>query len=107
VRGLVDVGVGASKQEANVTAPGILHGQVVVFTGTLAGLSRAEAANLVLAADGRVASSVSARTTLVVAGEGAGEKLAEARRRGLRIVSEAEFRALVGGLEKFQPDRNR
>jgi DNA ligase (NAD+) len=107
VRGLLEVGVGASAEQPTTPHPGVLRDAVVVFTGTLAGYSRAEAADLVLAAGGRVASSVSGRTTLVVAGEGAGEKLAEARRRGLPIVGEAEFRALVGGQDERQSDRNR
>ncbi len=107
VRGLIEVGVGVSSERTFTPVAVGLRDAVVVFTGTLAGLSRDQAADLVLAAGGRVASSVSARTTLVVAGEGAGEKLAEARRRGLRIIGEAEFRALVGGQEERQPDRNR
>ncbi len=100
VRGLVEAGVGASTDDSSTPSPGLLRHEVVVFTGTLAGLSRTEAADLVIAAGGRVASSVSARTTLVVAGEGAGEKLVEARRRGLRIIGEAEFRALVRGVDR-------
>lgn len=96
VRQLVELGV--AEKSGLVPLPGklSLDGQWVVFTGALAGMTREEAADRVLAAGGQVMSAVSGRTTLVVAGEGAGEKLEEARRRGIPIVGEAEFRRLLG-----------
>lgn len=73
-----------------------LHGMVFVFTGTLPGLTRARAAELVRAAGGSVRDSVSRQTDYLVAGEDAGAKLAEARRLGVKVISAEEFRRLVG-----------
>ncbi len=58
-------------------------------------MTREEAAQLVEAQGGRVASSVSKKTSYVVAGEDAGSKLEQATKLGLTVLSEKEFRALV------------
>ncbi len=86
-------------EEASLTrdADGPLAGAVVVLTGTLPTLGRAEAATMVKRAGGTVAPSVSKKTTLVVAGEAAGSKLAKAVELGIRVVDEAAFRALLAG----------
>lgn len=76
-----------------VAAPkrGPLTGQTVVITGTLPTLSREEAETRVRRAGGKVASSVSAKTSFVVAGEAAGSKLAKAEELVIPIISEAVF----------------
>ena len=93
--GVVVVPAGASAADSD----GPLAGQVVVVTGTLAatGWSRREAQERIAAAGGAVADSVTAKTTLIVAGEKAGSKRAAAVRLGIRIVDEAEFVELLGG----------
>ncbi len=81
-----------------VAAPlgGLLTGQTVVVTGTLSTLSREEAEALVRNAGGKVSSSVSAKTSFIVAGENPGSKLAKAKQLGISSVSEAEFLKKLG-----------
>ncbi|MCC9311117.1 NAD-dependent DNA ligase LigA [Kitasatospora sp. RB6PN24] len=78
---------------------GPLVGEAVVVTGAMTGalaeLSRTEVNELVERAGGKASSSVSKRTTLVVAGEKAGSKRAKAEELGVRIVSPEDFAALV------------
>ena len=78
-------------------AGGPLAGQVVVVTGTLTAWSRREAQDRIAAAGGTVADAVTAKTTLLVAGEKAGSKRAAAEKLGITIVDEAGFVALLGG----------
>lgn len=70
---------------------GPLTGQTVVITGTLPTLSREEAETRVRQAGGKVASSVSAKTSFVVAGEAAGSKRAKAEELGISVIPEAAF----------------
>ena len=72
-------------------AGGAFTGMTVVITGTLETLSRAEAEERVRDAGGKAASSVSSKTSLVVAGENAGGKLTKAQQLGVRVINEAEF----------------
>jgi DNA ligase (NAD+) len=72
-----------------------LEGKTFVFTGGLTQLSRDEAKRLVERSGGRVTSSVSKHTHYVVAGQDPGSKLEEARRLGVQILTEPEFRGLL------------
>jgi DNA ligase (NAD+) len=80
-------------------AGGPLTGMAVVVTGAMTGplekLSRNEMNELIERAGGRSSSSVSKKTSLVVAGEGAGSKRAKAEDLGIRLVTPDEFAALV------------
>jgi DNA ligase (NAD+) len=72
----------------------------VVITGTLEALSRTEAEEAVIARGGKVTSSVSKRTSYVVAGESPGSKLAKAESAGVPVLDEAAFvRLLADGPE--------
>ncbi len=66
-----------------------------MITGTLASGSRDEARARLEALGARVTDSVSAKTSLLVAGEAAGSKLAKAQRLGVRVLDEDAFLRLV------------
>lgn len=72
-----------------------LHGQTWVVTGTLEALDRSAAKAALQQLGAKVAGSVSAKTTCVVAGPGAGSKLANAEALGIRVIDEAEFLSLL------------
>ena len=98
-RALVDklraVGVVTTEERA-APAPQTLAGKTFVITGTLPGLSREAARELVVMHGGRVTSAVSKKTDYVVVGEAPGSKADDARRLGVKTIDEAELRALVG-----------
>ncbi len=77
------------------TATGAFTGQIVVLTGSLSSLSRAEAQKRIEEAGGVSASSVTGKTTLVIAGESAGSKLEKARKAGIPVIGEEEFLRLL------------
>ncbi|MCX5001419.1 NAD-dependent DNA ligase LigA [Streptomyces sp. NBC_00638] len=85
--------------EGEETAGGPLSGMTVVVTGAMTGaleqLSRNQMNELIERAGGRSSSSVSKKTTLVVAGEGAGSKRAKAETLGIRLAAPEEFATLV------------
>ena len=76
--------------------PQPLAGEVIVFTGSLERLSRPEAQRKAEAAGARTASAMSRKVTLVVAGPGAGSKLAEAAKLKLPVIDEAAFLERIG-----------
>jgi len=93
VRRLLDAGV---RPKAVRAVRGPLAGQKFVLTGGLASMTRPEAQRRIEALGGRVVSSVSKETDVVVAGEDPGSKLAKAEKLGIRVLDEAGFLALVG-----------
>jgi DNA ligase (NAD+) len=72
-----------------------LAGKTFVLTGTLPTLKRDEAASMIEAAGGKVAGSVSKKTSYVVAGDDAGSKLAKAQELGVAIIDETELLTLL------------
>jgi len=94
-------------QPANEMAPaaaagdgGVFAGKTFVLTGTLPSLGRDEASEMIRQAGGSTSSSVSKNTDYVLAGESAGSKLDKAQALGIKILSEAEFLAMLGGKPK-------
>jgi len=75
---------------------GKLEGTTWVLTGTLPTLGRDEASAIIESLGGKTSSSVSAKTTYVLAGEEAGSKLAKAQKLGVKIIDEEEFHKITG-----------
>ncbi len=96
---LVAAGVSAEgpAAAAAVNGTGPLSGKTLVVTGTLPTFTRPEAEDAIRAAGGHPASSVSARTDYLVAGEKAGSKLARAEQLGVPVLDEDGFRRLLEG----------
>jgi DNA ligase (NAD+) len=72
-----------------------LAGRTFVFTGGLQGFTREEAKRMVEEQGARVASSVSKKTSYLVAGEDPGSKLDQAKNLGVKVLNEQEFAELV------------
>ena len=70
-------------------------GMTFVLTGTLPTLTRSEAEGLIKQYGGKTSSSVSKKTSIVLAGAEAGSKLTKAESLGVRIIDENEFRELL------------
>ena len=81
--------------DPNRAAARLLAGVSVVITGTLDGMSRDEAGEAVRQAGGKVTSSVSKKTSFVVAGENAGSKYDKAVELGVPVLDDAAFRVLL------------
>ena len=78
-----------------------LHGKTLVLTGTLQQMSRDEAKAALLALGAKVAGSVSAKSSAVIAGEAAGSKLAKAEQLAIPVLTEADLLALLADPDHF------
>lgn len=81
-------------EQARTDSP--VAGKTVVFTGSLEKMTRDEAKAMAERLGAKVAGSVSKKTDLVVAGPGAGSKLKDAQKHGVKVLSEDEWFELVG-----------
>ena len=82
---------------AETLGGGIMQGKTVVATGSLNHYSRESIKNLIRQEGGKVGSSVSGQTDLVIAGEGAGTKLVKAQELGVEIWDEERLGQELGG----------
>ena len=73
----------------------VLKGRTIVVTGTLPTLSRDEAEKLIRDNGGKASSSVSKKTSYVLAGEKAGSKLDKANSLGIPVITEEEFLKMI------------
>ncbi len=83
-------------EEGPAPSEGPLNGKTLVLTGTLPQWSREQATERILAAGGRVTTSVSKKTDYLVAGDSAGSKLAKAERLEVPVLDEAGLREVLG-----------
>ena len=79
----------------DIKSSNVLKGKVFVFTGELSGVSRIEAQRIVESLGGRWSSSVSKNTDFVVAGSNPGAKFDKAKKLGIKIINEEEFKKMV------------
>lgn len=98
IRRLADAGLrmDSSLAAEATTADKPFAGLTFVLTGTLPDYTRDQAAALIEERGGRVASSVSKKTSYVLAGEAAGSKLTKAQSLGVAIIDQAEFMRMAG-----------
>jgi DNA ligase (NAD+) len=85
------------EERAKATASGVLTGKTYVLTGTLATMTREEATEAIERMGGKVAGSVSKKTTAVVVGADPGSKADKAQALGIPVLDEEAFRQLVAG----------
>jgi DNA ligase (NAD+) len=83
-------------ERAALTLPGPLTGKTYVLTGTLSTMTREEATAAIERLGGKVAGSVSRKTTAVVVGAEAGSKADKARELGVPTLDERQFQAIIG-----------
>lgn len=83
------------KPSAIKQSGGVFEGKTFVLTGTLPNMKRSEAAKLIEANGGKTSSSVSKKTSYVVAGEEAGSKLTKAQSLGIPIINEEELLNMI------------
>ncbi len=95
VQGLLASGVTPAPVTTEAIQGGVLAGSSFVLTGSLSTMSRREAEEQIAAVGGKVSSSVSKKTSYVVAGDSAGSKLEVAKKLGVPVLSEEQFRALL------------
>jgi len=96
VRKLNDVGVQTAQPVTAARAGDGLSGMSFVITGTLPTMTREQAEDLIKAHGGKIAGSVSKKTSYLVAGEAAGSKLAKARELNVPILDQDGLIALIG-----------
>lgn len=83
---------GVKITEQTEVKSGSFSGEKVVLTGSLTSYTRSEAGKLVEERGGEIQSSVTKTTTLVIAGEAAGSKLDKAKKLGITVIGEEEFK---------------
>lgn len=89
--------LGLNTTAARVETTGEFTGLTFVLTGTLPTLSRGEASAIIEAHGGKTSSSVSKKTSYVLAGEDAGSKLTKANQLGIPVITEAQLLEMTKG----------
>lgn len=84
-----------ANEEENIDSR--FDGKTFVLTGSLEGFTRAQASNIIERFGGKISNSVSKKTDYVIAGEEAGSKLTKAQNLGVKVLSEEQFKKIIGG----------
>jgi DNA ligase (NAD+) len=96
---------GVNFEQAESGGSNELEGLTFVLTGSLDTMTRDEAGDRIRARGGKVSSSVSKKTSYLVAGESAGSKLAKAEEFGVTVLNEDQLIALLGSDEKLEDQK--
>lgn len=86
---------GVNMRSLSVVTDTRFEGKTFVLTGTLTSFTRAEASKIIESLGGKTSSSVSKKTSYVLAGEAAGSKLDKANALGVEVISEDEFQEMI------------
>ncbi len=95
LRALQEAGVSMEDTPPERLADHRFEGKTFVLTGTLSGYTREEAGALIESMGGKISSSVSKKTSFILAGENPGSKLSKGEHLGIPVLSESEFRKMV------------
>ncbi len=87
--------LGVNTKTTKTVAGSKFSGMTFVLTGTLPTYTRSEAGEIIESLGGKVSSSVSKKTSFVLAGEEAGSKLDKANKLGITVIDEAEFNKMI------------
>lgn len=91
---LKDLGLKMKPSEQK-NSGGVFEGKTFVLTGTLPTMTRSEASKIIEQNGGKTSSSVSKKTSYVLAGEEAGSKLTKAQKLGIEVISEEQFLSMI------------
>jgi DNA ligase (NAD+) len=89
------IAAGVKPEQSNTRRSEKLAGKTIVVTGTLENLSRQQAKQAIRQAGGKSSSSVSKKTDFVLAGENPGGKLEKARKLGIEVIDEKQFKKMM------------
>ena len=94
-------GLGLNMKSLKEVKDNRFAGLTFVLTGTLPTFSRNEASEIIESFGGKTSSSVSKKTSYVLAGEEAGSKLEKAKKLGVTVIDEEKFKSMInGGIDK-------
>lgn len=91
---LKDLGLKMKPSEQKISGE-VFEGKTFVLTGTLPTMTRSEASQIIEQNGGKTSSSVSKKTSYVLAGEEAGSKLTKAQKLGIEVISEEQFLSMI------------
>jgi DNA ligase (NAD+) len=92
---LAEVGVLLEYDQTENATSNLLADKTFVVTGTLTSFTRGQIHALITENGGKVSSSVSAKTSFLIAGENAGSKLTKAEKLGITVLSESDFENML------------